>query len=91
MVLSFLKEKGYKWENGDDLEQKELLDEYWNEFKSKIYVFSKLNNLVVYGIIGDLLKTDTEDKKLIKELKEQEKIHFNKENLNKLLLISHLK
>ena len=96
-VLSFLKGKGLKWENGDDLENggyfctSRAFLKYWNEFKSKTYVLVK-DGSVVYGGLSELEEKpiNQRDKQLLKEAKENEKIPFNEENLNKLFLISQL-
>ena len=91
IVLSFFKSKGLRWENGEDLED-DFSDEYWEENKSKIYLLSTKSG-VVYGDVIELksLQDDLDDdKKLMVELRENEKIKVTKENLNKIYLISEL-
>jgi len=90
-VLSFLKEKGLTWESDEDLENYKLSDEYWEYYKSKIYLIESRENRnkICYGCVTELGDRET-DKELIEELKRNEKITLNKSNLNKLYLISRL-
>ena len=85
-TLSFLKKKGFKWNNGENLEKKLYIKRYWEAYKSQIYL-CEISGDVTYGNSMDL-DFDTE---LLKELKENEKIEITEENLNKLYLIAGLK
>lgn len=100
ITLSFLKEKGYRWYNGEDLENEKLILDYWYINKTKTYLVTydldiRGNDLgrgkVCYGGLSDLDEDDDEDKKSLIELKANENIPITEENLNKIYLISQLK
>lgn len=100
ITLSFLKEKGYRWDNGEDLENEKLILDYWYINKTKTYLVNDLNirgndldirGKVCYGGLSDLDEDDDEDKKSLIELKANENIPITEENLNKIYLISQLK
>jgi len=96
ITLSFLKEKGYRWDNGEDLENEKLILDYWYINKTKTYLVNDLRGKVLdkgvcYGGLSDLDEDDDEDKKSLIELKANENIPITEENLNKIYLISQLK